>query len=248
MALLVGRRGGELDHAHVARIHLGHQPLDRPALARRVPALEHHAHRRPELALADLTAERQAQLRRAAPRRGRAPAPPPCESATAERSSSSRRPTAAILSPSVRSRARCGPGGSGLSLNTLSASGNAAAARKTRMIPSATSHRERLRWPRTPIAKPIDHQGHVGTDGLAGGSLQPASPPLSSAGCPRHHSPAPSPRSRRRWGGSDTWPTSPRRWSPTWRSGSASPCWSRDRRGWERPSWRRRSRGRPSAR
>jgi hypothetical protein len=41
-----------------------------------------------------------------------------------------------------------------LSLNTLSANGNAAAARKTRMIPSAISHRERLRWPKTAITKP----------------------------------------------------------------------------------------------
>jgi hypothetical protein len=41
-----------------------------------------------------------------------------------------------------------------LSLNRLRASGNPAAARKTRMIPSATSHRERLRWPKTPIKKP----------------------------------------------------------------------------------------------
>jgi hypothetical protein len=41
-----------------------------------------------------------------------------------------------------------------LSLNRLSASGNPAAARKTRMIPMATSHRERTRWPKTPMQKP----------------------------------------------------------------------------------------------
>ena len=41
-----------------------------------------------------------------------------------------------------------------MSLNTLSASGNAAAARKTKMIPSAISHRERMTWPTTAIKKP----------------------------------------------------------------------------------------------
>ena len=46
MALLVEGRRGELRHAHVARVELGHQALDRAALARRVPALEQHAHRR----------------------------------------------------------------------------------------------------------------------------------------------------------------------------------------------------------
>ena len=38
MALLVRGRGGELDHAHVARVHLGHQALDRSALARMRPS------------------------------------------------------------------------------------------------------------------------------------------------------------------------------------------------------------------
>ena len=41
MALLVGRRSRELRHAHVARVERLDQALDRPALARRVPALEH---------------------------------------------------------------------------------------------------------------------------------------------------------------------------------------------------------------
>ena len=46
---------------------LGHEPLDRPALAGRVPTLEHDARRWPELPLADQTAEGQAKLRESLP-------------------------------------------------------------------------------------------------------------------------------------------------------------------------------------
>jgi hypothetical protein len=45
----------------VARVHRGDEALDRAALAARVPALEDHAHRRPELAAAGLPAELQTQ-------------------------------------------------------------------------------------------------------------------------------------------------------------------------------------------
>ena len=44
MALLVVGRRGEGRDAHVAGIEVGDEPLDRAALARRVPALEHRAH------------------------------------------------------------------------------------------------------------------------------------------------------------------------------------------------------------
>src|SRR6185503_1387842 len=67
VALLVRGRSGELDHADVTRIDLSHEALDRPTLARGVPALEHHAYRGSQLSLADLTAERQAQLRQTLP-------------------------------------------------------------------------------------------------------------------------------------------------------------------------------------
>jgi hypothetical protein len=39
-------------------------------------------------------------------------------------------------------------------LSAFSARGKAAAARKMRMIPTVTSHLERIRCPRTPITKP----------------------------------------------------------------------------------------------
>ena len=65
MALLVvgGRR--ELRDAHVAQVERRHQALDRAALARGVPALEDAAHGRPQLAVAELAAEREAQRREA---------------------------------------------------------------------------------------------------------------------------------------------------------------------------------------
>ena len=48
MALLVVRRRRVRLHADVAQVELAEQALDRAALARRVPALEHDAQRRPE--------------------------------------------------------------------------------------------------------------------------------------------------------------------------------------------------------
>src|SRR6476620_10226489 len=67
VALLVGRWRGELDDTYVAGIGAGHKPLDRPALAGRVPTLEHDACGRSELSFADLTAEGQAKLRESLP-------------------------------------------------------------------------------------------------------------------------------------------------------------------------------------
>ena len=61
MALLVVGRRRELHDAHVARVELRDEPLDRAALAARVPALEEHAHRRPDPALADEPAEHEPQ-------------------------------------------------------------------------------------------------------------------------------------------------------------------------------------------
>jgi hypothetical protein len=63
LALFDARGRGERRHAHVARVERRQEPLDRPALARRVPALEEDAHRRPDVAVADQAAERQAQRR-----------------------------------------------------------------------------------------------------------------------------------------------------------------------------------------
>ena len=61
MALLVGGGGGKLRHPHMARIQGADQPADRAALARGIPALEQHAQRWPQLALAQLAAHLQAQ-------------------------------------------------------------------------------------------------------------------------------------------------------------------------------------------
>src|SRR5438034_11577541 len=61
MALLVVARHGEGRDAHVALVEVGHEPLDRAALARRVPALHEDAHRGPELAIAELAAELEPQ-------------------------------------------------------------------------------------------------------------------------------------------------------------------------------------------
>ena len=47
-ALLVVRGRRERSDAHVPVVELGREPLDRAALPGRVPALEQHAHRRPE--------------------------------------------------------------------------------------------------------------------------------------------------------------------------------------------------------
>src|SRR5262249_61073468 len=68
VALLVGSRARELDHAHVARVDWGDEALDRAALAGRVPALEDDAHGRPELLGADLAAEREPKLDQPLPR------------------------------------------------------------------------------------------------------------------------------------------------------------------------------------
>ena len=65
VALLVVRRRSEGRDAHVAGVEVGDEPLDRTALARRVPALEHRAHGRPERAVADEAAAREAQLQEA---------------------------------------------------------------------------------------------------------------------------------------------------------------------------------------
>src|SRR5207237_3994883 len=46
VSLGVGRRRRELSHAYVPGVEAGHQPLDRPALARSVPTLEQDAERR----------------------------------------------------------------------------------------------------------------------------------------------------------------------------------------------------------
>jgi hypothetical protein len=70
VALLVGRRRGELLDAHVAGIERRDQALDGAALAAGVPALEEDAQRWPEVAGADEPGEREAQLgqARAVPR------------------------------------------------------------------------------------------------------------------------------------------------------------------------------------
>ncbi len=53
MAPLPIRRGSELRYVHVARIELGRQAPDGPALARRIPTLEQDQNGRTEFAVAD---------------------------------------------------------------------------------------------------------------------------------------------------------------------------------------------------
>ena len=60
MALLVRGRRRILHDAHVARVEMVDEALDRAALARGVPALEEHAQRRPDLRR-QLAAEPQPQ-------------------------------------------------------------------------------------------------------------------------------------------------------------------------------------------
>ena len=108
VALFVGGRRRELDDVHVARVELGDEPLDRAALARGVRALEHDAHRRPQLARADLPTQGQAKLGEPRPC-VLAGAPPPCARATGARSTSSSRlmatgPVPSHSTPSRRSR------------------------------------------------------------------------------------------------------------------------------------------------
>jgi hypothetical protein len=63
VALLVVGGSGELGHPHVARIELLDQALESTALARGVPPLEDHRHRRADaLVPGKLAAERQPQL------------------------------------------------------------------------------------------------------------------------------------------------------------------------------------------
>ncbi len=92
MALLVRRRRRELRHAHVAGVERRHQPLDRAALAGRVPALEQDA--APAGPARSRAAWRRA--RAAAPPAAssppRAARPPPSFDSFSDRSSSSRRP------------------------------------------------------------------------------------------------------------------------------------------------------------
>src|SRR5438067_10792055 len=67
MAPLVGGRSGELDHADVSRVERGDEAFDRASLPGGIPAFEHGQDRRPELAIADLAAQRQAKLREPLP-------------------------------------------------------------------------------------------------------------------------------------------------------------------------------------
>ena len=83
VALLVRGRRRELRHAHVARVERRHEPLDRPALAGGVPALEQHADRRAEPVARELAAERQPQRLQPLPGRRRAAPPPPPSTASA---------------------------------------------------------------------------------------------------------------------------------------------------------------------
>src|SRR5256884_5730715 len=62
MPLLVVGRRGELGDPDVPRIQRADEALDAAALAGGVPALEHHAQRRPDPVVADLAAEDQAQV------------------------------------------------------------------------------------------------------------------------------------------------------------------------------------------
>src|SRR3954451_21432444 len=59
--LVMGRRGVLL-HAHVARVELGHEALDRAALAARVPALEYDAQRWAEPLVAVQSGQLEAEL------------------------------------------------------------------------------------------------------------------------------------------------------------------------------------------
>jgi hypothetical protein len=63
MALLVGRRRGELLDPDVAVVELGRHPLDRAALAARVPALHENTERRAEPLAAELPAQLEAPRR-----------------------------------------------------------------------------------------------------------------------------------------------------------------------------------------
>ena len=73
VALLVEAGRGELRDAHVPWVERFDQTLDATALARRVPPLEHHADRRPDLrGIPDLAAQDQAQVQEPALRRRQA--------------------------------------------------------------------------------------------------------------------------------------------------------------------------------
>jgi hypothetical protein len=62
VALLVVSWSRELDYAHVPRVELRDQALDRPSLAGGILALEDHADRGPKLPAPDQAAEREPQL------------------------------------------------------------------------------------------------------------------------------------------------------------------------------------------
>jgi hypothetical protein len=65
VALLVEAGCRELLDPHVTRVETGDESLDRAALPARVPALEDHEQRRPDLVVVDLTAEREPQRQQA---------------------------------------------------------------------------------------------------------------------------------------------------------------------------------------
>ena len=66
VTLLVRRGGGEAGHPHVPGVERGHQSLDGAPLARGVPALEQHAHRRAQPPTRHLAAVDEPQLQQAA--------------------------------------------------------------------------------------------------------------------------------------------------------------------------------------
>src|SRR5439155_5094214 len=207
------------------------------------PTLEHHARPRPELALADLTAEGQAQLRESLPgsveRAG-------FLLARKRRGQVELVETAHGRDPLTSVGPRQRPTGLGLAAERVERQRQPGRGEEDENDP------QRDQPPRADdVADDGDqeashHQGDVGTDGVRQDPCEEHGV-IIIGGCLKHHSPAPSPTSRRLWGGLDTSPTSPLRWSPTSPNGSESRCSSRDPREWARPSWRRPSRGPRSA-
>src|SRR6185503_11013017 len=137
LLVLVGR--GELGDADVARVQRRHQPLDRPALAGGVPALEDDHERRPEGAIADQAAERQPQLRQPPslllqPRFFLLTAQARTEIDVVKASHAPNLPAHSPLSPRDSSI-----GGGRSSVVTLASRGKSRAPRKIRITPAATS-------------------------------------------------------------------------------------------------------------
>ena len=239
MALLVVGRRRELDDAHVARVELGDEPLDRAALAGRIPALEDDADRQARARPRRSGRPASAAAARAGPAQPPAASPPPSSRATASQvdfgeaahlRTSGIGPVAIVRRESPRPRCM---------IRTMPAIDGDRRARG--LAPGADQEagdhhdqeREQIRdrvggCERAP--RELSRRRALGTI-----------LPILRADA------AQSPRRSPPWRRSATSRTSPRRSSPTSPRSSESRSSSRARRGSARPSSRRRSRARPAA-